>query len=520
MNRVHVLHVIQRLSRGGAARSLINLAQAARTGPFQHQAVSLLDAGQKALELAQAAGLPVLVAPTQAALRRAVAAADIVLVHFWNTPELYAWLCADDQPPMRLLLWCHVAGDHAPQVITPALLDYADFALASSPYTLDLPVFRTAPPAVRAKTGVIAAVADLARLANVQPKPHAGFNVGYIGTVDFVKLHPNYVPMSAEIDIPDVRFIVCGDGGSLALLRKQAEQLGVADRFDWRGYVDDLEPVLEYLDLFGYPLCEDNYSTAELILQEVMAAGVPPVIFAHGGAQRVVRHNETGLIVHSAGEYKQAVEYLYRHPAERLRLGRNAQGYARRVFDANETTAQFNRLFDRLLAQPKTTRRWPAPAPGSDLALCGVQTTHFPGAVAFIRSLGDTAPHFAASLTADAWQDQLAAERRIAHASPVLCNVGGGGILHYRLCYPHDGYLHLWAGLVLEQQGRPALAVAEFSRARQCGCDHWRVAWYLAQAAAAAGARQLAGVNLQTVLATQPAFEPALAMQQRLAAAI
>src|SRR5256714_15389959 len=93
---------------------------------------------------------------------------------------------------------------------------------------------------------------------------------------DFSKMHPRYVAMSADVDVPGVRFVVCGAGAGFPALARQAEQLGVGDRFELRGWVDDIRPVIARLDVFGYPLCEDNYSASDLVLQEVMYAGVPP----------------------------------------------------------------------------------------------------------------------------------------------------------------------------------------------------------------------------------------------------
>ncbi|MBW4576821.1 MAG: glycosyltransferase [Aphanothece sp. CMT-3BRIN-NPC111] len=183
--------------------------------------------------------------------------------------------------------------------------------------------------------------ADLARVSCVRSKAPNTFNVGYIGTVHFLKMHPNYVAMSAMIDIPDVQFIVCGREDNYDLLKQQAQKLGVTETFDFRGYVEDIKSVIETLDVFGYPLCEGNYSTAELVLQEVTYAGVPPVIFPYGSAQRTVMHNHTGLIVNTELEYKEAIEYLYRHPEEQARLGCNAKEYAQRTFGA-ENAANIN----------------------------------------------------------------------------------------------------------------------------------------------------------------------------------
>lgn len=45
-------------------------------------------------------------------------------------------------------------------------------------------------------------------------------------------------------------------------------------------------------------------------------------------------NNYTGLVAQSESEYTQAIEYLYHHPEERLRLGRNAKEYAQQLFGA------------------------------------------------------------------------------------------------------------------------------------------------------------------------------------------
>ncbi|NJN82955.1 MAG: glycosyltransferase family 4 protein, partial [Caldilineaceae bacterium] len=125
---------------------------------------------------------------------------------------------------------------------------------------------------------------DFERLAGLQAKAHHTFNVGYIGAVDFVKMHPNFVALCGRVDVPKVRFLVYGSGGGLETLRRQAEALQVAKRFEFGGYLDDIRPLLQRLDIFGYPLCEGTYASAEMVLQEAMFAGVPPVIFDYGGA--------------------------------------------------------------------------------------------------------------------------------------------------------------------------------------------------------------------------------------------
>ena len=93
---------------------------------------------------------------------------------------------------------------------------------------------------------------------------------------------------------------------------------------------------------------------------------------------------------------------------------------------------------------------------------------------------------------------QLAADREIAAASPLLAGRNTGGVLDYRNYYRNDAYLRLWSGLVLAAEGQFALAVAEFSAARRLGLNQRRVQEYLADAARQIGAEDLAATTFET----------------------
>ncbi|MBE9039448.1 tetratricopeptide repeat protein [Oscillatoriales cyanobacterium LEGE 11467] len=521
MKTIQVLHIIQHLSRGGAARSLMATAKySSKLSNIKHTAVSLLPAEPEAIGIAQKSGITILNAPERPTIQTAIEKSDLVQIHFWNNPELYK-LLHSNLPAMRLLAWFHVAGDFPPQIVTKQVIDLVDFALASSPYTQDIPVFQGLSPEVKAKkTGMVYDSTDFDRLANFKISPHSTFNVGYIGMVDFVKMHPRYVQMSAKIDVPNVRFLVWGSGGAWNHLRQQAQQLGVAERFEWRGYVEDIRSAIEVFDVFGYPLCENNYSTAELILQEVMYAGIPPVIFAHGGAQRTVIHQQTGLIVRCEKEYKEAIEYLYHHPEERARLGGNAREYAQKYFGAENAAKQLNAIYKKLIQQPKR-RRILGVSVGERLldrpvTLQDLMGTTPSGAELFIESLGDVAPHFSVSLNSQNIQELFDADRQIATSSPIMCNPGGGGVLNYRSHYPNDGYLRLWSGLIFQEKQQYSQAISELKGAIELGCNHWRVSWYLANVYEKVGSIELAKKSVQTVLQTVPNFTEAKSILARL----
>lgn len=482
---VHVVHVIQALTLGGAARSMVAVSKySSRFAAYRHTAIALQMAEPKAVALAEEAGMRVLVVPDEQALEQELRTADIVQVQYWNNPEVVA-LLHRLLPPTRLVLWYHIAGNGSPQIITPALAAMPDVNIPCNPFSFhDLPVFRDMPAAKKQRRAALAYdAADFDRVRSVQLREHTGFYVGYIGTVDFVKMHHNFVPMSAKVNIPNVQFIVCGKGIE-AQLHQQATALGAAAKFDFRGYVDDIGKVIEILDVYGYPLCEDTYAAAELNLQEVMYAGVPPVVFPYGGIRRLVEHEKTGLVVHSEREYTKAIEYLYHHPLERERLGANAAQYARDVFGAENAARVMNGVYEQLMQREKRDHAWGVDSdePILEQPLSYRDITGEPekksAAQLFVESLGDDGEDFAVSEASTAIEDVLRAEQRIAQASRLVLHTG---ILPYRDFDPNDPLLHVWAGLAYEHNGQYAEAASAYIKATQLGYTEWRVYWYIAR---------------------------------------
>lgn len=445
-----IVHVIERFTSAGPERAIIALAAyAAKLGYQQEHVVCTLEkAGSPvAVIRARKAGVQVLLGPEPAQRDALLGQADIVLVHFWNNPALYAFL-RRPLPAMRLIIWCAILGEYPPQVIPRPLPGFADLFVATSPGTLLLPELAGMPK----PAPVICAPADFARLAGVKPQPHAGFNVGYIGSLDSTKMHPAFVTMSGAAEIPGVRFIVCGAGG--AAVHNQVRTLGLAGRFDFRGYVEDIGAVLALCDVFGYPLCPETSATSEKALQEAMWAGVPPVVFPFAGVRYLVEHGVTGIVVESEAAYTAALEWLYRNPDERRRLGRNAQEHARHAFDPHRAAEHFAGLFAALLAQPKRTRSWPAD---------GTTPAEW-----FVAALGDHAGPFAAGLAAPTGAFRSDAEAEIAAISDFMLNYEGG-LIHYRNRWPEDPHLRLWTGLALAQRGETDRAMLELQAAAASG---------------------------------------------------
>ena len=280
-----ILHIIHELSGGGAARETINVARYLNAAVgYRHKIITLKSSNEEVVARARAFGIDVIEQPSREQLFREIERADIVQIEWWNC-SLVSALLHEQLPKCRLVIRFHVAGDKAPHLITPAHLTLADVNILSK---ADNPVLDQFDDAwKKERVTCILHGSDFNRMPNIQPRPHAGFNVGYIGTVDFVKMHPNYIAMSHKISIPDVRFVICGNVAEPVLFH-DVKRLNAESKFHFTGYLEDLTDVIAEMDVFGYPLCPDTYASTELVLQEVMYAGVPPVVFPYGGVTQTV----------------------------------------------------------------------------------------------------------------------------------------------------------------------------------------------------------------------------------------
>jgi len=492
-----ILHVIQRLAPGGAGAALIAVARRLVARGQRHEILSLLPPASESAAAAEEAALDWVSAQRldEVGIDARLSAADAVVVHAWNTPELDAFL-RRAQPPARWLAWLHVTGDSPPHVLTPELTEAVDALVATTPYTATLPAFRAA----RCRTAVVLSGGELAPLFAVAPTPHEGLVVGYLGAVDEAKIHPELIALSVAADLPGARFEIRGWGDAHARLEAEVAALSDA-RVSIGGWVDDVPALLAGWDVLGYPLRRGAHATAELALQEAMAAGVVPVVLDHGAVAGLVEHDVSGLVARDEDDYPRCLERLARDPALRRRLSDGARAHARERFGADRAADGLDALLAELCEGPRRSR--PArPDPPT-------------GAGRFLASLGAAGAPFARSLAAVEPAAALTADEGVASVSAALASGSAGGVLHWRLAWPDDPWLRLWAGLTLARAGQRLAALGELSRARALG-GGWRAAFHLARVATDLGARPVARAALADVLAEHPDLPAARSVAQLL----
>lgn len=154
---------------------------------------------------------------------------------------------------------------------------------------------------------------------------------------------------------PDARFAVVG--GSLfglepeyaAELRRQAVDLGIADRVEFAGQVSDARSWMRAADVFVHS--SGRPEPFGMVMAEAMIQERPVVAFRHGAAAENVVDGETGRLVPPGDTEALAsaiCDLLADEPARRA-MGLAARRRAVNLFAAEIVTRQVEAVYDRVL---------------------------------------------------------------------------------------------------------------------------------------------------------------------------
>lgn len=495
-----VLHIITHLGEGrGPGKVLLNTASlSAIQKKFSHEIICLDYADDKTLKIASKLGFNVIDKAKPNMIYQKARDVDIVQIDWWNHPLMFKFLCQAQLPLSRVIIWAHTSGYQPPYVFSPQLIDYSDLFVLSTPHSFGSPDIKKLPDdIIEDKIRMVHSSAGLELVKNVYPKPHNGFNIGYIGMVDFCKIHPDFVRLNATANIPNVKFIVCG-GDDEDVYREQAIRLNCLNKFDFKGFVKDIKPVLENLDVFGYPLARNNYGTTDQTMIEAMGAGVPPIVLSYSAEKYLVEDGRTGIIAKSESQYTKALEYLYHNPDVRKRLSENTRQKAEEKFSISKTTENIEKIYQEVLSREKRIR-----PPVSGKFFPASSEDILSGAQIFITSLGDWGEPFYISMSSSNDEEILIAEKSISESSKILKALTRGSIRHYKRFFPEDIYLDLWTGLVLLKDRKYNEALEMFNLVLE-KYDHWRIFWYRAQAAKGVGRNNLYNKDMDRVFSFRP----------------
>lgn len=257
--------------------------------------------------------------------------ADIVVVHWWDNKLLSAWI-EKPMPAARMVMWVHQNYN-----MNPAITKYADRFIVTS-------------PVIGGHWDCIKSTGNFKEFLTSSHLPQKNYSVGYVGTVHLKKIHPNFISMCEQVDVPGIKFFVYGDN----LL----PQSYIKDRarFSFMGNVEISKYHYSLMDVFGYPLRADHYGTSELVLGEAMSAGVVPVCMNNDAERLIIKNGLTGFLCEDEREYIENITYLSHKPSLRKWLGDNARQSAYELYNIDTMIGKWNYVFGNMMENEKRKR--------------------------------------------------------------------------------------------------------------------------------------------------------------------
>jgi glycosyltransferase involved in cell wall biosynthesis len=275
--------------------------------------------------------------------------ADIVQFEFWNHPLLFESLGRSAFPAMRSVFWSHVSGCFRP-VIPPGLIEQAARFVFSTEASCTISSMALVSTQARRKTAVINSGFGFSDPPRRAPRHSGKPTIAYLGTVDFVKMHPGFFDAIEGLD-GDVEVSVWGSASPPVIERASA--MRHPERVLLRGHTDDPARALASADIFFYPLQPDHYGTAENALIEAMSLGLVPVVLNNPAETAIVRHGETGFVARSVEECTSLLQMLLDSPDVRDGVARNAVRHVAGTRVPARSAGAFLDLWQGLLGEPK-----------------------------------------------------------------------------------------------------------------------------------------------------------------------
>ena len=125
-----------------------------------------------------------------------------------------------------------------------------------------------------------------------------GFVIGSAGRLVPVKDYDLMVRMAAEIvrQVPDVKFVLAGDGPGKVTLQAKIKELDLTGRFKLLGAINNMEKFYKSIDTY---INTSVHEGIPMTILEAMSHGVPVVACNVGGIGEIIEDGRNGFLVSS-----------------------------------------------------------------------------------------------------------------------------------------------------------------------------------------------------------------------------
>jgi glycosyltransferase involved in cell wall biosynthesis len=423
---------------GGVGKAISDIVSSSDTSVFHELILLEQPIHRNFLDVVLEAGIKAVIQPDQIELNKLIGKSDVTIIHWWHHPKTAKLLYDFPEVAARVVFWTHISHLTVP-ALAPQFLFKSSMVWFTTPASYETAMFRSLPTKVLGKkTGVVYGCAGFDHFPELKHKEHRGFTIGYLGYIDFSKLHPDFILFCKAVGIPEARFILAGEAPAQDILKKQAQEQNVKNEFVYPGYTTNIHEVLATFDVFGYPLMPFHTCTTENVILEAMAAKVPPVLLNQLSEKYIIKNGETGILVSNEAEYGNAIRYLYHNPDKRQRIGSKAREYVIKEYSRKNIINSFFKSIKIAMKQPKQKV--------SFREIMGATPAQW-----FTACLGPDEYRFRQSILAGVAGQTPDIKHSILHCSPLLKGANKASLFHYAREFSNDPMLQIWQNIIREE---------------------------------------------------------------------
>lgn len=217
---------------------------------------------------------------------------DIIQIEWWNTPEINNFIVKTDFFDCKVVLYVRVNCNAPLMCPSINLLKKVDSCIQNSKISQNTLLKNNMKKAgIKYPLKVILSDADETN-HNFSKKNNYIITLGYVGTIDPIKIYPNFLDMIKKIinKEPTVKFRFAGDG-LLNQYKNSLKELKIEDSVEFEGHIGNRYDFLSQIDIFFYPLNQYSFAASEKALQEAMYAKLPIVTFKFDGLKNFFNKN-------------------------------------------------------------------------------------------------------------------------------------------------------------------------------------------------------------------------------------
>ena len=177
------------------------------------------------------------------------------------------------------------------------------------------------------------------------------FIIGFIGRLAQQKGLDYLLKAAVELKekLPNIIFIIIGEGKRKNNLEQLAEELGIRDIMYFTGHKDR---GWQYTKLFDLLVLPSLWEGMPNVILEAMAQGVPVLATKVGGIPELIEDGKDGFLIESKNSKTLAdkISYVFNLPEEkRIEIGENARKKIKENFSIEKMVQEHERLYKDLL---------------------------------------------------------------------------------------------------------------------------------------------------------------------------